>query len=215
MENSIYIYKDKIYTKIIFDVGANNGSSTIHLAQNDKNTIVFAFEPTPEMVNVIQSKIEGLDNYVLISKAVSNYNGKSVFNVAGNWDWGCSSLLQFSEKSQTDWPGRTDFSVTNTIEVEVIKLEDFIIENKIPKIDYLHIDTQGSDLNVLIGLGEYKKIVLEGTMEAGTVDDVLYVGQNKLNECVRFLLSNGFSIFDINKNDIFCNEVNISFKRNY
>lgn len=215
MENNIYIYNDKIYNRIVFDVGANNGSSTVDIAKSDTNTIVFAFEPTPELNKVIQSKIEGLDNYILIPKAVSNYNGKSVFNVAGNWDWGCSSLLHFSDKSKTDWPGRTDFSVTNTIEVDVIRLENFIAEYRIPKIDYLHIDTQGSDLNVLEGMGGYTNIVLEGTMEAGTVDDILYVGQNKLNECVRFLLNNGFAIFDINKNDIFCNEVNIRFKRNF
>ena len=208
-----YTYNGKEYERVIFDVGANNGSSSIPLATANPNHLIFAFEPTPEMIKIIQTKIEGLDNYVIVPKAVSDYNGTAEFNVAGNWDWGCSSLLNFSSKSQTEWPGRTDFHVTYKLNVDVIRLDTFIKENLINRIDYLHIDTQGSDLNVLKGLGEYLHIIKEGTMEAGTSDDILYEGQNKLNDCVKFLLNNNFKIIDINKNDVFCHEVNIVFKK--
>jgi len=213
MENSTYTYNNVVYDRIVFDVGANNGSSTIHLAENNANIIVFGFEPTPEMCDIIKSKTELLNNYILIEKAVSDYNGKSVFNVAGNWDWGCSSLLEFSDKSKTNWPGRTDFNVTTKLEVDVIRLDTFIEEYKIPKIDFLHIDTQGSDLKVLNGVGMYIEKVVSGEMECGSDDDILYIGQNKLNESVKFLLLNGFCITDVFKNDIFCNEVNVKFER--
>ena len=208
-----YTYNGKEYEKIVFDVGANNGSSSVPLAVENPTYLVFAFEPTPEMIEVIQSKIVGLENYVIVPKAVSDYNGTAEFNVAGNWDWGCSSLLKFSKKSQTDWPGRTDFHVTYKLNVDVIRLDTFIEENGITKIDHLHIDTQGSDLNVMKGLGEYLHIVNEGKMEAGTSDDVLYEGQNKLNDCIKFLLLNGFKVVDVNSNDVFCHEVNIVFKK--
>jgi FkbM family methyltransferase len=211
--NNNYIYNGKEYEKVIFDVGANNGSSSIPLAKSQPSYLIFAFEPTPEMVNEIKSQTDDLENYVIVQKAVSDYNGTAEFNVAGNWDWGCSSLLEFSDKSKTEWPGRTDFSVTNKLKVQVIRLDTFIEINKINKIDYLHIDTQGSDLNVLNGLGNYIDMVNEGTMEAGTDDDILYDGQNKLNESVKFLLQNKFKIIGVNSNDVFCNEVNIIFKR--
>ena len=208
-----YTYNGKEYEKIVFDVGANNGSSSVPLAIANPTYLVFAFEPTPEMIEVIKSKIVGLENYVIVPKAVSDYNGTAEFNVAGNWDWGCSSLLKFSKKSQTDWPGRTDFHVTYKLNVDVIRLDTFIEENGITKIDHLHIDTQGSDLNVMKGLGEYLHIVNEGKMEAGTSDDVLYEGQNKLNDCIKFLLLNGFKVVDVNSNDVFCHEVNVVFKK--
>jgi FkbM family methyltransferase len=208
-----YTYNGKEYETVIFDVGANNGSSSVPLAVENPTYLVFAFEPTPEMIEVIKSKIVGLENYVIVPKAVSDYNGTAEFNVAGNWDWGCSSLLKFSRKSQTDWPGRTDFHVTYKLNVDVIRLDTFIEENGITKIDHLHIDTQGSDLNVMKGLGEYLHIVNEGKMEAGTSDDVLYEGQNKLNDCIKFLLLNGFKVVDVNSNDVFCHEVNIVFKK--
>lgn len=206
-------YNGRQYDRIVFDVGANNGLSTINIARSQPNTIVFAFEPTPKMIDEIKRHSIGLSNYITIPNAVSNYTGKSEFNIAGQWDWGCSSLLQFSDKSRTGWPGRSYFVVTETIEVDVIRLDNFIQENGIPRIDYLHIDTQGSDLKVLEGLGESLNIVREGVMEAGARDDILYVGQNRLNDSVRFLLNNHFRISSITSNDVFSNEVNIFFKK--
>jgi len=202
-----------IQNKVLFDVGANNGFTSVPVAQNDSNVKVYAFEPTPEMIQEIEKKTQGLDNYVLTKKAVSNYNGKASFRVAGHADWGCSSLLEFSEKSKTEWPGRTDLNVTHEIEVDVIRLDTFIKEHNITKIDYLHIDTQGSDLKVLEGLGDYINIVMEGAMEAAAKEDILYDGQNTQQESIEFLQNNGFDITGIQINDEYHNEVNIFFKR--
>ena len=203
----------QIINKVFFDIGANNGYTSVPIAQKDNNIKVYAFEPTPEMIKEIKNKTQGLNNYILTKKAVSNYNGKATFRVAGHADWGCSSLLEFSDKSKTEWPGRTDLNVTHEIEVDVIRLDAFIKENNITKIDYLHIDTQGSDLKVLEGLGEYINIVMEGAMEAAAKEDILYNGQNTQQESIEFLQKNGFDITGIQINDEYHNEVNIFFKR--
>lgn len=198
--------------KIIFDVGANDGSSHIGTALHNPKKLVFSFEPTPRMVDIIKSKTSHLKNYVLVEKAVSDYEGTATFNVAGQSDWGCSSLLEFSNKSKSKWPGRTDFKVTEQIEVEVITLESFIKEKTIPTIDYIHIDTQGSDLKVLKGMGELIHIVKSGVMEAGNEKDILYKGQNTVKETIKFLKSKGFVIDDLVSNDPFSNEINVHFR---
>ena len=198
--------------KIFFDVGANYGTDSIHIAEYDKESVVYAFEPTPVLFDYLIDKTKHLSNYHVIKKAVSDYNGKSNFNIAGQSDWGCSSLLEFSEKSKTEWVGRDDFKVTEVIEVDVIRLEDFIVENNITHIDYLHVDTQGSDLKVLVGLGDKINIVKNGKIEAATKDNILYEKQNLLKDCVDFLDANNFEIIDICENDIHGNEVNIGFK---
>lgn len=207
--NTYQLIKNRVY----FDVGANNGFTSIPVAAQNQDIKVYAFEPTPEMIHEIEKKTIGFNNYFLTKKAVSNYNGRATFKVAGHADWGCSSLLEFSEKSKTDWPGRTDFDVTQEIEVDVIRLDSFIEEHGITKIDYLHIDTQGSDLKVLEGLGKYIDIVMEGGMEAAAKEDILYKGQNTQEQSIEFLQKNGFSITSIQINDEYCNEVNIFFKR--
>src|SRR5438128_1623763 len=102
---------------VIFDVGANNGTSCLHLAANNPDVTVFAFEPTPQLVVMLRKRTRHLRNYVVVPKAVSNYSGKSNFNVAGQADWGCSSLRQFNPDLEKAWPGRTDFKTTHVIEV--------------------------------------------------------------------------------------------------
>ncbi len=62
---------------IYFDIGANNGSDYIPLALNNKDYLIYAFEPTPYLCNKIKEQTKELDNYKLIQKAVSNYNGKA------------------------------------------------------------------------------------------------------------------------------------------
>ncbi len=205
--------------RIFFDVGANNGSTSVPEAIKDPDTMVYAFEPTPYLTHMIEDKIAQLPNYLLTKKAVSDYNGRARFNVAGQADWGCSSLLQFSENSRTQWKGRPwgygdhNFHVTEVMEIDVIRLDDFVAEHGIEKIDYLHIDTQGSDLKVLQGLGDKISIVQAGAMEAACRKDILYYGQNTLVECIEFLNDNGFRILKIMPNDPFCNEMNIYFDR--
>ena len=169
--------------KTIFDVGANDGSSTLGMAVD---SVIYAFEPTPELCEKLR-KNETVDYYV-IEKAVSNFNGKAKFYVAGQSDWGCSSLYQFSDGLDKTWPGREDFKVTEEIEVDVIRLDTFIKENDIKQIDYLHCDAQGSDIKVLEGLGKYISIVKEGRIEvAKDKETSLYRADNTLEKALEIL----------------------------
>ena len=173
-----------------------------------------AFEPIPKLVSSITKSTTHLKNFMILRNAISDFNGEARFNISPESQYGdfsCSSLLDFSDKSKTDWPGREDFKVIDYIDVDVIRLDSLIIEYKIPKIDYLKIDTQGSDLKVLEGMGEFISIVRAGTMEAAAKESILYNGQNTQKESIQFLESNGFEITKIESNDVHGNEVNIDF----
>ena len=45
------------------------------------------------------------------------------------------------------------------VEIKQITLFDYIEQKKIPKIDFLKIDTEGYEFNVLVGMGKYLKNV--------------------------------------------------------
>lgn len=192
--------------QIIFDVGANDGSSCFHLAHGD--TVVYAFEPTPQLLHRCLMPWAS-ENYIVIPKAVSDFNGTAQFKIAGQHDWGCSSLNDFSDGLDKTWAGRTDFKVTEEITVDVIRLDGFIEAHSIPHIDFLHVDTQGSDLSVLRGLGDYISIVKAGVVEAPASKDVsLYKGQYTKEEMEDFLVENGFKIDNMQYQQ---NEYNIFF----
>lgn len=194
--------------KIYFDVGANDGSSLYN--QSVEGALVYAFEPTPRLLRDFLYP-KSSDNFIVIPKAVSDFNGKTIFHIAGQHDWGCSSLNTFNDGLERTWLGRTDFKVTEDIEVEVITLESFIEENGIPYIDFLHVDTQGSDLAVLRGLGKYISIVKAGVIEVPANKEVaLYKEQHTKEEAIDFLQKNNFKITKITEQQ---NEENVFFER--
>jgi len=197
---------------IIFDVGANDGKTLLSLA-DDPNNIIYAFEPTPFLIEKLKKQTANFPNYHIIEKAVSNYNGKAKFNISGNADWGCSSLCNFNTNLNEKWPGRTDFKVTDTIFVDVIRLDKFVEENNISCIDHFHCDVQGQDLEVLMGLSSKISIIKYGVIEMPTShDSKLYKNQKYIHiDAINYLKSYNFNILKVESNDCFDHEVNIYF----
>ncbi|AGE51096.1 hypothetical protein PBCVCVG1_200L [Paramecium bursaria Chlorella virus CVG-1] len=198
--------------KVYFDVGANSGESMMHHASDG---IVYAFEPTPRMIDIIKERSRGMENYHLIEKAVADYNGKSTFFISGNADWGFSSLNTFNDNLEETWPGRSDFKVTDQVEVDVIRLDGFIEEHNIEEIEFFHCDTQGKDLEVLIGMGDHLSKIKSGVIEMPTRHDTkLYKDQKYLETDARaFLETHGFCVERVESNDSQQNEVNVFFSR--
>lgn len=198
-------------SSIIFDVGANNGSNFLDAARLFPWIKVHAFEPTPELITQIKQRSARLKNYTLIPKAVGKQPGTLLFNIAGLGDWGCSSLLEFSDDLEKTWPSRDDLRVTKRIQVEVITLEDYILSNEIEVVDFLHVDTQGTDLDVLKSLGSAIGRVRAGMIEVpDSVELMLYKGQHTRSDAMEFLSSNGFGIWKETHQQ---NESNLYFRR--
>ena len=200
--------------KIIFDIGAHEGQDSIPLARESSNTIIYAFEPVPALAKRIKDETSELPNYNLITKAVSDYTGNTTFNIINDGTGGQSSLLKFNDQVDVVWPSDT-FRFTDEIPVKVIRLDDFIKEKDIKKIDYLHIDAQGSDLSILRGMGEYINIVEEGVVEASNTGRECYESQNNREQTIQYLKDKNFTITQVISNDDRGNEVNIYFTNNF
>ena len=212
--------------KVIFDVGAYNGIDGLALAIKNPKFKIYAFEPNPFLIEEITSnklKFEKrigkkILNYKLIEKAVSSENTFGNFFISKNPTG--SSLKRFSDNLDETWPGYREahFHVVKTIKVEIITLEKFLLDNKIEFINYLHIDTQGNDLNVLKGLGRFKNKVGKGILEAAVdKDKSLYKNNHTIEDVKNFFKTTGYSIEQIKPIDSnIKNEVNIKFKnKNY
>ena len=179
--------------RVIFDVGAHEGTDSIPTAELCPDIQFYAFEPNPYMVEILKAKTKHISNYTIIQKAVSDFNGMANFNICKLGPTGVSSLLEFSKTARLNWNGFF-LSVDEKIDVEVIRLDSFIEENNINSIEFLHVDTQGCDLKVLNGLGKYLNIVKQGQVEAAIRPESLYVNQNTYQETMSFLSKNGFEI---------------------
>ena len=198
--------------KIKIEVGANKGTETKELASD--GSIVYAFEPTYELlIEYLWPLSYENKNIRILPFAVDSENAFKQFNVAGHWDWGCSSLYEFSDNLDKEWPGRVDFSKTHSYNVPTITLYDFCELYKIETIDFLHIDAQGNDFNVLKSLKDKISIVKEGVIEASKNVELYKNTNNKVDSIKEYLKLNGFEIIDETINDAVEAEVNIYFKK--
>ena len=207
----------------IFDVGAFDGLDGLILAIKNPNIMVHAFEANPDLIEVIKTnknkiekhkKIE-INNYKIINNAVSDKNSILTFNIAKNPT--VSSLNEFSKNIDITWPGYREAhcTVVKKIQVEGITLEKYCIDHEIKKINYLHIDTQGSDLEVLKGLKNKLDIVDQGVLEASAKKETsLYETNHTIEEVKKFLQLNNFKISKIeNVDENIDKEKNIYFNK--
>ena len=213
-------------TKIIFDVGSMDGEQGLEKMREygDADYKLYAFEAHPHWAKLIREKFASISpSCVLVEKAASDKNGSAMFHMCKRH--GASSLLKMKDDNTLAqyWPGRDDILYSgNSVNVETVRLDTFIEENNIDKIDYLNIDVQGMDLQVLKSLGKYINIVQEGACEAAYNEKAaIYEGQNSyFHEIILWLQENGFEVEKYESNaptktadpDWF-NEYNIYFRR--
>ena len=201
---------------ILFDVGANWGDGSLKATRENPHYEAWVFEPTPTLLTYLEDHSkEFSDRYHILPYAVSDYDGISKFNIEG-MGWGCSSLNEFNDNLHITWPGRDNFKVTEVIDVKVFRLDTWFKENNIvlDKIDFFKCDTQGSDLKVLQGMGDYIHLIKEGVVECALNSNVkLYKENHTVTEMTDFLTANGFVITKQESNDQWSNEVNIYFTK--
>jgi FkbM family methyltransferase len=180
---------------IAIDVGANNGKWGIQYAKDNPNVTVIAFEPVKHLAEKIWKDTKDLKNYVCFQKAVGAQVGTTTLKVSPN-EASCSSILEFrtDEELKDVWVGRQDLKKVDEYEVEVCVLAAFVGDAE--TVDFLHVDAQGMDLEVLKGLGDRIHQVKMGEVEA-IIDpkESIYLDQTSTVEsCRDFLIQHGFKV---------------------
>ena len=202
---------------LMIEVGSYDGSDSIRF--HNMGYDVIAFEPKKDLYDAIVKRTESLPRYRVVNKAVSLVNGEIDFHLCA--DGGASSILPFKSDDELNkhWtPQRYDIHYSGTsYKVQSTRLDTFLEENGLTEtsIDYLHIDAQGADLDVMKSLGQYVSRVKEGVLETCySLDKAIYSGQNDDVDSVRlWLINNGFAITHIEPNDVTNCECNVYFKR--
>ena len=150
MGDKMQIYIDyvkhgtNINVKNIFEIGANFAQDADYLMElfNLDPKDVYVFEAHPEIYNAIK-KIHKFNTF---NNAVFNERKKIKFNIfpLNHVDTGWASIYGKDGEE---------------IEVQAIRMDDFMEENHIEKIDFLKIDVEGATYPVLEGFGSRLKDV--------------------------------------------------------
>jgi len=126
----------------LFDVGANVGQSALAYAERFPTARIFSFEPAPESFGQLQRNVSRHPRIRCFPLALAAGAGTGRMQASGT----STSNRLVSEATPT-----LDERDRVSIPVELQALDRFCDTERIRSIDYLKIDTEGGDLDVLQG----------------------------------------------------------------
>ena len=134
---------------VIFDVGANIGSVGLCLARKYPSATIFAFEPTnyafAKLVRNLQLNKDLAKRIFPVQTFVSSSNAQSrISKVFSSW-----RVDTFAENRHPIHMG-----VAKQATTQQVTIDSFVAQNQISRLDYLKIDTDGYELDVLKGAVE-------------------------------------------------------------
>lgn len=173
-----------------FDIGANEGQSIIRLNKINQNSLIHSFEPTPELFNKIKKKNLEEKGVVLNNFAIGDKSGNLSF-----YTYEYHHINSFNKvdrktkfsKSRILRNRTKDENFEKKIEVEVKTLDDYCFENQITEIDFIKIDTQGYEEEVLIGMKEMLKTSSISIIELEIILGFAYEKSFSFNKCENIL----------------------------
>lgn len=124
----------------VFDIGANIGNHTLFFLNECGVNRVYSFEPVPETFRILQKNVElnGLqDRCLLFNKAIGKIEGRAI-------------ISHFCE----DNIGGTCLSNNEKGNIQVMSIDEMNISEK---INFVKIDVEGFELDVVLGMVEFVK----------------------------------------------------------
>lgn len=129
---------------VVFDVGANAGAYSASVKALCPSAHVVAFEPHPRVFAHLKSDADKT-GYFAFNTACGDKNGQSIiYDYVGHGGSGHGSLYKGVIED-------LHHGVAAPLTIDTVTLDSFVAGRGLNKIDLLKIDTEGSELAVLMG----------------------------------------------------------------
>ncbi|MFA5797275.1 MAG: FkbM family methyltransferase [Candidatus Woesearchaeota archaeon] len=161
----------------VIDIGAHIGSFTLYAARFANKGKIYSFEPLPENYSILIKNIRrnNIKNIATYKMAISRHTGTSYLHLYDGVHTGSSSLYERNSNKK--------------IQIKTITLEKFIIENGIKQIDFIKMDCEGAEYEILFNTPEkILRMIKKISMEYHDS-----INRHKHNELMTFFRKKGFS----------------------
>ena len=145
---------------VSLDVGAQGGFNSDKFFPSKYNIF---FEDI--LIEPIKSEAEKLSNEKrIINKGLWSKQDKKKLYILGN-RLGSSSMYEPDKKKldlhNVKEENYKNYDVTKTTEIECDSINNLLSELNIKNLDYLKVDTQGAELEILNGIGNYRPLLIK------------------------------------------------------
>ena len=180
------IFQDEVYEQvwkpkpgdIVLDIGAYVGMFTVKASLSvGEHGKVVAIEPSPENYAMLTGNCLGLDNVTLVQKAIMSTNGKG--------------KLYYSKSAAAN---SLVVKWKHYIKVETITLDDLMDELGLEKVDFIKLDAEGEELDVLKGA---TKTLSRGTRLAIAAYHTAPNGKAEISQVARTLREAGYKVIQL------------------
>ncbi|MFH0922381.1 MAG: FkbM family methyltransferase [Fibrobacterota bacterium] len=134
---------------VVLDIGANIGKFTALAAKAvGSSGRVYSFEPVPFVLRVLKTmvRLRCFRQVRVIETALSDRNGSADIRIPLKDGW--KPLVPIAHLGEAEESG-----VLN-VTIELKRLDDFCVAERIDKIDFIKCDTEGSEFAVFTGARE-------------------------------------------------------------
>lgn len=176
---------------VLVDVGARGGLQK-NWRRARKHLSVIGFEPDKKEYDNLVSTQDGVTKYY----NVALYKEKRNITLYLTRDRGVSSIYKPNRKFLDDFPDAERHDVMETTEVSADALDNVLNEYGISDVDFIKLDTQGSELSILEGAAKTVEDSVFG-IEVEVEFAELYEGQPLFADIDRFVKQFGFHLFDL------------------
>jgi len=132
---------------IVFDIGAHLGFFSYH-AKLKGAEMIYAFEPNPYACEILKkhAQLWNIVNLIVHDCALHSEKGDLELFIPKNHLASVSTTVQNRHETVLE-----KFEYTEKIVVKAITLDDFVHENRIERVDFIKIDVEGSEKEVIEG----------------------------------------------------------------
>ena len=179
---------------VIVDIGCRWGFAERFLTnEHADNFKIYGFDPDQEECQRLQESYKDLPPGFVTSipMGLAGANGKRNLHITK--EPACSSLHEPIQFLADHYPALDCIRPQHVVEVDVTTLKQWAVEHYINSIDYIKIDTQGSELEIIKSADDF--LHLTRCIDIEVEFNPIYEGQSLFGETDTYLRSKGFMLW--------------------
>lgn len=174
---------------VILEAGGHNGKDTLRMRGLWPDADIHVFEPEPELYTQLKTAASPFPKIHTYQLALSNQSGNVTFHKSSGRSDASGSLL----KPKDHLLAHPDVFFDEQFEVTAIKLDEWAAQNNVKAIDFMWLDMQGHELNMLKGSPGILAKTTAVYTEVSLIET--YEGVSLYPEYRKFMEQNGFEVF--------------------